>query len=277
VEEQAEERRQAQKSLGLRSLPDWYSLLGEIGPTPGQFEVVPAAHAVLERTGLDSALGGVHLEAEPGRAAGFVLDCGPHDIRLSLRESPAPALVFHELGHAVGRALNRDADILRLLPTSTDEAFGEGFELIAEATPEFEAIYGGASGAARRAHRVEGVLENARLVASFNFEMKLWEDQSAPEDLYRNCYSEMDIDVGDETLWPLDSFRSLDPVYVHNYILGRLVGAATLTFLQDHVSREPSPLWGQWLTHNFYADGAKTPLVDKAARLGALDPFLREA
>jgi len=272
VRRQADERRDAMARLGLHELTDWFPRLHDVDIAPSPFEVEPLARRTLDGIGLSQALPRICFHVRPGRTSGFVLDCGPADIRLFLSRSADPLLLFHELGHAVGRTLIAGPDIERLLPTSTDETFAQTLELIAAQTAEFDAIYEDPH-EARRAQRIRDVLENARLFASFEFEMKLWQNRSQPEKLYRDCYAEVGIDVADETRWPLDSFRSLDPLYVHNYIMGRTVGAATLAYLRESVSRDPSPAWGQWLIASYYRDGARTSLPDKTAHLGPADPL----
>jgi hypothetical protein len=267
------ERSALTDTYGMHSLESWFGRLKGLWPQHRELDVHTAARALLRRLGVERTLDRIRFEVREGQASGFVAECEPEDIRLFVRPSPDPALLFHELGHAVGRASNEGAGVYRMLSAATDEAFGEILEHVAFATPEVERIFGSAAAQARQAFHEVNVLENARLAASFTFEMALWSDSSNPEGLYRRCYAEAGMDVDDEEAWPLDSFRSLDPVYVQNYVIARALGTAVVDYLQAEVSSEASPEWGRWLATGLWRDGARGSLREMARRLGPRDPF----
>jgi len=268
------ESRALMARFGMRALDEWFDRLGGIESAAPDVEARGVSRRVLQRLGLEEALDGLGFEVSERAGASFVAECGRGDVRLTLTTPVTLDLLFHEVGHAVGRVLNEAAGAGRLLPASTDEAFAVLMEHIGFATPEIEEMLGdgGDAEAARVAFRQGAVLETARLSASFRFEMALWRDRSDPEGLYRECYREAGISVGDEARWCLDSFRSLDPVYVHNYVVGRLVAEATLEHLRTAVSA-PSPDWGRWLVSHWYREGAARSLPEKAGELGERDPF----
>lgn len=108
--------------------------------------------------------------------------------------------------------------------------------------------------------------------ASYNFEMGLWRDRSDPEGLYERCFREVGIEVG-ESDWAESSFRSIDPVYVHNFIIGHIFAAAVLDHLRNEISADVSPEWGQWLLANYLQSGGAESLPQKAEALGDRSPF----
>jgi hypothetical protein len=272
--EEAESRALMARS-DVRTPDESFARLGGIDSAAADVEARGVSRHVLQRLGLEEALDGLRFEVSERAGASFVAECGRGDVRLTLTTPVTPGLLLHELGHAVGRVLNEAAGAGRLLPASTDEAFAVLMEHIGFATPEVEEMLGAGDDAeaARVAFRQGAVLETARLSASFRFEMALWRDRSDPEGLYRECYGEAGINVEDETAWCVDSFRSLDPVYVHTYVVGRLVAEATLEHLRTAVSAVPSSDWGRWLVSHWYREGAARSLPEKAGDLGARDPF----
>ena len=273
VRAEEDQRTALMARYGAYRLEDWFARLAAIAPAHREVDTTACSGQLLRELGLGNALDSLQIETRAGGAAGFVLECGPSDVRMLFRPSPDPVLLFHELGHYLGRLLNRESGVFGLLPASTDEAFAAVLEAVAMVTNTANDLYGQALEDARRAFQSVGVLENARLFASFTFEMNLWEGCSEPEQRFRECYAEVGIDVGDEEKWPLDSFRSLDPVYVHNYIVGRLVADATLGYLRSAVHPVASPAWGEWLATHYYCDGAARPLTQKSQVLGAYNPL----
>jgi hypothetical protein len=273
VRAEKEQRTALMARYGAHGLGDWFACLSAVAPAHGEVDIDACCGQLLRELGLENAREHLHIETRTGGAAGFVLECGANDIRMFLRPSPDPMLLFHELGHYLGRSLSRESGVFRLLPASTDEAFAAVLEAVAMVTNTVNDLYGEAVEDARRAFQSVGVLENARLHASFTFEMSLWEGCSKPEQRYRECYAEVGIDVGDEEQWPLDSFRSLDPVYVQNYIVGRLVADSTVEYLRAEVHPVASPAWGEWLAMHYYRDGAVRSLTQKTRALGAYNPL----
>jgi hypothetical protein len=69
-------------------------------------------------------------------------------------------------------------------------------------------------------------------------------------------------------LWALDTFRSIDPVYIHNFVIGYVVARKT----RDHLTREYGQDFGQWgacLRRNHLADGRRRTLKEKTAMIGS--------
>ena len=74
--------------------------------------------------------------------------------------------------------------------------------------------------------------------------------------------------VFDPSLWALDSFRSLDPVYIHNYIIGSVVAEKTVEFLKDEYGTD-FQAWGNWLERNYFSDGRRRSLQEKTEVIGS--------
>ena len=113
------------------------------------------------------------------------------------------------------------------------------------------------------------ILEATRSATSALFEFALWNQPQLAEDLFQQYYGVWDIDTLPAGVWAADSFRSIDPVYNHNYVLAARVADRTIEFLQDKFDDNHIE-WGHWLAVNYYADGRRRSLEDKTAVIGGL-------
>ncbi len=64
-----------------------------------------------------------------------------------------------------------------------------------------------------------------------------------------------------------DSFRSIDPVYIHNYVIGATLAQKLIDYLSQLYSNDYEA-WGKWLYNNVYFDGRKRKLSDKIRAIG---------
>jgi hypothetical protein len=188
----------------------------------------------------------------------------PHDIRILVR--PISSLnrwltLFHELGHALAHALNAQPGIFKTWTSVHDESMAVVIEHIAASVLLDQAN--------RESARALSILENTRCAISALFEFELWEHPEAAERLYLRHYAQLGLPIASPEVWALDSFRSLDPVYVQNYVIGDLVADKTINLLDREYGRN-SRQWGRWLLRNYYADGRKRSLREKTAVTGAL-------
>ena len=60
----------------------------------------------------------------------------------------------------------------------------------------------------------------------------------------------------------IDSFRSIDPVYVHNYVVADRVAERTIEYLEDEYGDQVER-WGGWLASHYYGDGRGRSLLEK--------------
>jgi hypothetical protein len=188
----------------------------------------------------------------------------PDDIRILVR--PVRSLnrwltLFHELGHAMAHALNAGPGIYKTWTAAYDEAMAMLTEYIALSVPS--------SGINREQAGELLLLEGMECALSALFEFALWQDPASAERLYVEHYEQAGVRVVSPDLWAADSFRSLDPVYKQNFVLGILVARRTIRFLEQEYGGN-FRLWGQWLIDNYYADGRRRSLREKTAIVGGL-------
>jgi len=110
------------------------------------------------------------------------------------------------------------------------------------------------------------LLENVRCAISFLFELDLNKRIDDAEKLYLRHYRPLGIKQEDAGLWVLDSFRTLDPVYIHNYVLGDAVASETIRFLKTRFGTD-LPRWGEWIRKNYLACGSRKSFGEKISLL----------
>lgn len=62
------------------------------------------------------------------------------------------------------------------------------------------------------------------------------------------------------------SSRSIDPVYIHNYVIGAILAQKLIDYLSKMYSNDYKA-WGKWLYHNIYFDGRRSRFSDKINRI----------
>lgn len=204
---------------------------------------------LLESLGFSEVVDKTKVEIRKDGFTGYCTEISPHDIRLVVE--PLESLdnlrtLFHELGHAVSYGLNDEKGIVRILPASRDEFMAVVFEYIA-------AIILLGPNERRRLNELM-LLEYTRCAISALFEFDLWENSDQASELYQKYYEKLGFKIEDHDLWALDSFRSIDPVYIHNYVMGASV-AEKLTNHLNELYEDNYRLWGSWLRKNVYSKG----------------------
>lgn len=246
------------------SWDSWFSDLARLGALPLATDTQKLVTELLGELGLDDALPLIALQIKANGLAGYVGVIQPgEDVRVLTR--PAHSLsalltLCHELGHACCHALNQSDGLYQTWTSSYDEAMAMLFERIGMRISLSESDR-------ERASQLT-LLENVRCAISFLFELDIWRQPDRAEELYLAHYGKLGLDLGDPSLWVLDSFRSIDPVYVHNYVLGSILAEQVLTQLRK-VHGNDYLLWGQEL-RTLYADGRRRPLLVKLMDMGAL-------
>ena len=211
----------------------WRELMNALGLDPA----TPRPRVYLRSTGLAGYTGVLHV---------------PDDIRILAR--PAQSLhqwltLAHEMGHALYHCTCQQRGILATWSTTDDETSAVIVEHIA------------ASRLLTRDQRVTAaqlqLLEAVRCCVSALFELDLWENPADAERLYTAWYARLVDQPVDPTLWSLDSFRSIDPMAIHSYVIGYQAG-------QQAVVQGVS---GSELVRSLFAPGRSQPLMEKLARL----------
>lgn len=191
----------------------------------------------------------------------------PDDIRIRV----PPTAMFHELGHAISHSLNTEVGVFKTWTAVYNESMAEVIGLIAD----FMLL----DQAGQEAKKEGSVSWYTQLATSARFEFALWEHPEEAESLYTQHYRQLGgrvLDGGvcvvggrvfDPSLWALDSFRSLDPVYIHNYIIGSVVAEKTVEFLKDEYGTD-FQAWGNWLERNYFSDGRRRSLQEKTEVIG---------
>ena len=241
------------------SWEEWFSGLKGIGEVPVNPEdLVDRLLRVLSYDG-EIRRPGVLMKEQPISGYVGVLSV-PDDVRILVR--PARSLqgamtLLHELGHALAHRFNRAEGIFKTWTSLHDEAMAVLVERIGISVLMEEC---------RETAATLSLLEGVRVATSFLFELALWEHPAEAEDLYMMHYGRLGLKISDPGIWAEDTFRSLDPVYIHGYVVGDMVAQKAVAHLR-HQFGEDLPMWGSWLRENYFADGRKRSLREKAAPL----------
>ncbi|MFA5394301.1 MAG: hypothetical protein WC338_07620 [Candidatus Ratteibacteria bacterium] len=220
---------------------------------------------ILQRLGFDRLNAAISIVVKDQPIAGYVgILSVPDDVRILLRpvnNLKQELTLYHELGHAIAHALNKEKGIFKTWTSAYDEAMATVIERIA-------ALIVLDNAQEKRAQDL-WILEETRCATSALFELDLWEQPQAAKDLYLKYYGAWNIEVASADVWAADSFRSIDPVYIQNYVIAAYVADRTVEFLR-HKYEDKFSEWGRWLVKNYYADGRRRSLADKFAAVGDL-------
>ncbi len=235
----------------------WHSDLRRLGDLPLTADGQELADRLLQQLGLSDALPRISLHVKEDGLAGYTGVIKPgRDVRVLIR--PLQSLsslttLCHELGHACYHALNQAQGIWQTWSSCYDEAMAILLEQIGLV------LLSGDRKRLRRAREI-ALLENVRCAVSFLFELDLWQEPRRAEELYLEHYSCLGLDVGEPALWALDSFRSIDPMYIQNYVLGAILAEQKLGHLIDCYG-EDLLAWGEEL-RQLYAPGRRNTLMN---------------
>jgi hypothetical protein len=243
--------------------PTWFAGLGTLGHIEQGLGPTKIVDQFLERMGFGALRGAIPIHAQPQPIAGYAgILSVPDDIRILIQ--PVSSLqgwlvLFHELGHAIAHALNTETGVFATWTSAHDETMAELMAQIAALV----LLDADNQNAARQLF----LLETTRCAISALFEFELWEHPEAAERLYTQHYRQLGFDIAVPEIWALDTFRSIDPVYIHNFVIGSVVAEKTI----DHLCAEYGQdfhKWGEWLRSNYFADGRRRTLREKTAVIG---------
>lgn len=241
---------------------DWFSDLDKIGKISDKYNPAILIEKLLEILGFIEVKNKIRIDYRQDGFSGYATELSLNDIRIAVE--PIESLdslrtLFHELGHGVLYSLNGEEGLFRILPASLDESMAVAFEYIAATLllhgDDKEKIYDLMT------------LEYTRCAISALFEFDLWEEPNKAEELYEKYYSKLGLKIDDCNIWAYDSFRSIDPVYIHNYVIGATLAQKLIDYLSQIYSNDYEA-WGKWLYNNVYFDGRKRKLSDKIRAIG---------
>lgn len=234
----------------------WFSDLSRLG-LEVQADALGCAEEFVARLGLGDALSRIAIVVKEQQIFGVTLALDvPDDVRILVRpvDSLAQLMVlYHEIGHGLGHALNTQTGIYKTWTAIEDETRAIAIERIGQELLPREQ---------QQQARDLDVLEKVRCAVSFLFEMDLYRSPQKAEELYRLHYCKLVDDPGDGGRWSLDSFRSIDSVYIYNYVLGSIYADRTVSWLKSQFGHNPTA-WGVWLKDNWFAPGRSNSLQAK--------------
>lgn len=241
---------------------NWFEDLDKISNINSNYNPNTLIDKLLGAFGFIEATKKIKIDYRIDGFSGYTAEFSSNDIRIAIE--PIESLdnlrtLFHELGHAILYGLNNEEGLFRILPASLDESLAVAFEYIA-------------STLLLNAHDKEKIyelmtLEYTRCTISALFEFDLWEEPNKAEELYQKHYGKLGLEIGDSNIWAYDSFRSINPVYIHNYVIGASIAEKLIAYLSDLYTNDYIA-WGKWLYNNIYFDGRRRTLSNKISDIG---------
>lgn len=243
----------------------WFSDLNRISIINKQYDPVKLMKQLLDTIGFFEVMDGIKIYFREKGITGYAAQLSPNEIRIAMK--PIESLnilrtLFHELGHAVSYSLNRGTGIFKILPASQDEAMAVVMEYIA-----FNLLELNSKDKEKMYELI--TLEYVRCAISSLFEFDLWDNIENAEELYIKHYSKLGLKINEPSIWVLDTFRSIDPVYIHNFAIGALLAEKMINYFESLYSVDYNK-WGHWLYDNIYKDGRGKPFSEKIKLFGNL-------
>lgn len=242
----------------------WFSDLSRISLTINECQPMELINQLLETLGLDNLKNKIKINYRKQGFSGVASEVSLGDIRIvvePIRSLSNLRVLFHEIGHAISYYFNKEKGLYKILPSSYDEAMAVVIEHIApklllnnleqEKMAEIE------------------ILEYTRCAISALYEFELWENPDQAENLYIKHYSKLGFKINNPSIWSSDTFRSIDPMYIHNYVIGAGLADHLTEYLLQRYSFNYKE-WGDWLVNNIYFDGRKRPFKEKINQIYTL-------
>jgi len=235
----------------------WFSDLSKISLNINECQPVELINRLLEMLGLDNLKKKIQINYKEQGFSGVVSEVSLGDIRIVVEPIHSLSnlkVLFHEIGHAIAYYFNKEKGLYKILPSSYDESMAVVIEHIASKLllNNFEQ---------EKMAEIE-VLEYTRCAISALYEFELWENPDQAESLYIKHYSKLGFKISNPSIWASDTFRSIDPVYIHNYVIGAVLAEHLTEYLLQKYSCNYKE-WGNWLVKNIYVDGRKRPFKEK--------------
>ncbi|ERI91070.1 hypothetical protein HMPREF1982_03435 [Clostridiales bacterium oral taxon 876 str. F0540] len=241
----------------------WFSDLNKISVPMLDLNPVELINQFIDKLGFNCIKEKIQINYMEHEFSGVASEISPKNIKIVA--APIHSLsdltgLFHELGHAISYYFNEEKGLYRILPASYDEAMAVVMEHLAPQILFDEFIK-------EKISEIQ-VLEYTRCAISSLYEFELWEKPEQAEELYIKHYSRLGLNINNPSIWACDTFRSIDPVYIHNYVIGAVLSKYLNKYLVQNY-RYDYLEWGKWLINNIYKDGRKRIFTEKISEVYA--------
>jgi oligoendopeptidase F len=210
-------------------------------------------NCLLEKLGLKSRRDNIKFRYKKDGISGMAFGISiPGDIRVLLKPVTSPMtckVLFHECGHGINYASNHEQGIYTIYTTSFDEIMATLFETIG--------IDICMNQAETKIAKEIKFLEAIRCSISFLFEMEIWEKPEKAEELFREYQLKLPMKPTNKEMWAIDSFRYIDAVYIHNYVLGELYSQELFQKLKTGYGDNYKE-WARTINNYFLKSGMKS-------------------
>lgn len=239
------------------SFENWFEDLDRMGGKYNNFSSDIIVEKLLNLLGYSEIKKNLETKYIDDGFSGYATELDSNDIRIAV--APINSLddlrtLFHELGHAISYSLNNEEGLFRILSSSLDESMAVIFEYLASVLI--------LNGEDKIKIKELMILEYTRCAISALYEFDLWKDPNRAEELFEYHYNKLGLKINDPSIWAYDSFRSIDPVYIHNYVIGASIAENLIEHLDTLYSIDYES-WGKWLYYNIYFDGWRRDIKDK--------------
>lgn len=237
----------------------WNSDLNNINTPINHLNYFEVINRFVNKMGFDLNYNNIKIIFKEHEIAGSASEVSPNDIRVVV--APIKSLsdlttLFHELGHAISYYYNKEEGLYKIPFPCYDEAMAVVLEHIAPKILFDDNIQ-------KKITDIQ-LLEYTKCAISSLFEFDLWENPENAEDLYVKHYSKLGFEINNPIIWAFDSFRSIDPVYIHNYVTGAILAKKLIAYFIQNYSDDYKK-WGAWLVNNIYLDVNKIIFKEKLA------------
>lgn len=226
----------------------WHSDLNKISVPIDNLNHIDVINHFANKMGFDLEYNKIQITFKEHEISGAASEVSPNDIRIivaPLKSLTNVSTLFHELGHAIAYYYNKEEGLYKIIPPCYDEAMAVVIEHIAPKILFDENIQ-------QKIADIQ-LLEYTRCAISSLFEFELWEDPEHASDLYIKHYSRLGFNINNPIIWAFDSFRSIDPVYIHNYVIGAVLAKNLIEYFTQTYSNDYEK-WGAWIIDNIYFD-----------------------
>lgn len=182
--------------------------------------------------------------------AGYTAHLSPNQVKIAIKPLTnfyAFKTFCHEVGHALFYLYNQQSNLNQILPPSLSETLAVVFEYLALKSLADEMALDFSWDIFE--------LDYIRCALLACFEADLTLNPTQGDVLYQRQWQELNLIVANPVLWNNNSFFSLDPYYIHNYVLG--VELAQLIYQYLHATYDCDyNNWGNWLIQEVYQKGS---------------------
>ncbi|HSH36310.1 hypothetical protein [Schnuerera sp.] len=236
---------------------NWFDDLDKIDRKNKDYDSNMLIEKLLNSSGFPRLMEKVEIKYVEDGFSGYATELEPNNMRMAvepIKSLDSLRTLFHELGHVMNYGLNKEEGLFRILPFSLDESMAVIFEYIASVLL--------LNGEDKIRIQELMTLEYTRCAISAIYEFDLWKHPNRAEELFEYHYKKLGVEIKDTSIWALDSFRSIDPVYIHNYVMGASMAEGLIRYLKISYENDYES-WGKWLYSNIYYDGWKRDFREK--------------